>query len=462
MDIQKLKIIDLKNILRTNRIKPLTGNKADLIQRIVDNNIIINPNDYPDRIKSSKGRKPKKMIPYDYDNMTVLMLKKLLKSYMLKMTGKKQDLINRIKAHVSKQDDEDFNPLPKSSVEPTLEELEAIELPKYIPTKLLLPKEKKVPDKVADEAVVDIETIISRFSDIGKNVTNSLTDFYPNNVISDIAFLYVCNKYNKKSIIITTFSSGLKKTKYSSGSASRSFTYIGMDVNIPDIRSIEYKNGIFMNVFGNEIDLDEFVEKLSNVIQKYNEDAICIPFTFHKRSGNIDHANLLIYRPREKILEWFEPHGQINKMKDKIYTYLQKGLIRLINLPIFKELIGSSHLVETHILVNESKYGTKALQGKNGGPTCALWCILISEMVFLNPQLSTPEIIRDMFDLTQGQRESINNIMKGYILEIEKELTKYLDEFNMKSTVGQVRYTRTRNTILQDILENILIPRTQK
>lgn len=453
MDIQKLKIIDLKNILRTNRIKPLTGNKADLIQRIVDNNIIINPNDYPDRIKSSKGRKPKKMIPYDYDNMTVLMLKKLLKSYMLKMTGKKQDLINRIKSHVSKQDDEDFNPLPKSSVEPTLEELEAFELPKYIPTNLLLPKEKKVPDKVADEAVVDIETIINRFSDIGKNVTNPLTNFYPSNVISDIAFLYVCNKYNKKSIIISTYTSGFK---------SRFFRCIGMDVTIPDIRSKEYKNGIFMSPFGHEINLDEFVEKLSNVIHQYKEEAICIPFHFHKRSANIDHANLLIYRPREKILEWFEPHGHFKKMDDKLYIYLQKGLIRLINLPIFKELIGSSRLVETHILVNESKYGTKALQGQNGGPTCALWCILISEMVFLNPQLSTPEIVRDMFDLTQGERERINNIMKGYIIEIEKELTKYLDEFNIKSTVGKVRYTRNINPILKDILDNILIPRTKK
>lgn len=451
-----LKIVELKQLLRDNKIRPLTGNKADLIQRVLDNNIHVDPALYKSKYQI-RPRKSKKMIPYDYDNMTVIMLKKLLKSYMLKMTGRKHELLERIKAHVSKQDDEDFKPVPKSTMlEPTLEELEAIELPPYTPTKLLLPKEKKVPDKVADDAIINIETTINTLSDIGKNVPESLRKFNANNVVSNIAYLYVYDKYNKKSIIIS---------KYNLTRGTRVVYFdkhIGINIYIPDYRSIEFKNGIFMNQYGDINDLDEFVENLSNYIHKYNEDAICIPFNFHKLNTKIHHANLLIYRPREHILEWFEPHGIFKKLDNKLYNYLQKGLIRLINLPKFKALIGTSQLVETHILVNESKYGTKALQyGSESGPTCMVWCVLIMEFIFLNPTLSTPEIIRDIFDLTQGieQRIRINNMMKGYIIEIENNLTQYLAEFDIKKSVGNVKYTRNVNKHLQKIFMGVLIPR---
>jgi len=458
MDLSILKLVDLKKILRENN-KKLSGNKQDLIQRIITNNIPVNINDY--NPSNRRGRKIKQMKDYDYDNMTVVMLKKLLKGYMLKLTGRKQELIARIKSHVSKQDeDEDFKLKIIQDEDPTLEELESFELPKYVPTNLLLPKKKEVRNVVADKAIKNIETTVNSLIDIGRDVNEPLTQFMASSFISDIAYLNIYKKYNKKSIVITKNVFG-----------NRATVTLGIDVYIPDMKSKEFKNGIFYNMFGTRLDEVLLAKFISTYINDYNEDAIVMPFNFRKRAGNIAHANLLIYRPREKILEWFEPHGKRfsgTELKEAIaiQTYLKKGLLNLIDSTSFRSFVGKFRnptdkisLVETQILVNDNRYGEIGLQGKNAGGTCMVWCVLIAELVFLNPTKTTSQIVTDMFDITQGidQRERINNIMKGYIVETEKDVTNYLEKkFKIKTNFGDIKYNITSKKEKENI-ELILI-----
>jgi len=457
-ELNKFKVVDLKAILKKNGFK-MTGNKPDLIQRILDVGIFMKA--YDDDIKVDyTGRigKSRVMVDYDYDNMTIPMLKKLLKGYMLKLTGRKKDLIDRIKAHVSKKDDddEDWNPKVIRGKDPTLEELEAYELPEYVPTNLLLPKKKEVSDKVADESVDDIGITLNKFMDIGRNIDVPLTEFKPSNIISNIAYLNLYNKYNKKSIILTKYYSILDG--------------LGIMIRIPKKNSKEFKSGILFDNNNNPLDIEMLIHDMASYITKYNEDSIVIPFVFIHTEGG--HANLLVYRPREKILEWFEPHNTFKDME--ISNYIKTGLLNIINSSIFKRLLGHVILIDSHVLVGDDKYGTitprniPKLQGSSTGGTCMVWCVLIAELVFLNPQLTTTEIIRDIFGvaLNLEKRTTINNIMKGYIVEIEKDVTKYLDEFLKKSDYNNIKYGTRRDNVRDRFLENlfykVLIPKIKK
>jgi hypothetical protein len=87
--LKKLKVIVLKQILRDNGLR-VGGNKPELIERILNNNII-----YENDIKISpvyiqKGMTAKQTVPE---------LKALLKSYGLKLSGRKAELIERLNLH---------------------------------------------------------------------------------------------------------------------------------------------------------------------------------------------------------------------------------------------------------------------------------------------------------------------------------------------------------------------------
>jgi predicted RNA-binding protein Jag len=451
-DLNKFKVVDLKALLKKHGYK-MTGNKPDLIQRILDMGLYLKAYDddkkveYTGRTGSSRVR-----VDYAYDSMTIPMLKTILKGYMLKLTGRKKELIDRIKAHVSKQDDDDdWKPKVISGTDPTLEELEALELPEYVPTNLLLPKKKEVIDKVADKAIEEIGTTLNKFMEIGKEINEPLTKFKPDSLISYIGYLNIYDKYNKKSIIVTRYNSKINR--------------LGIHIRIPKQTSKDFKSGLLFNSENIPLDIETLAHDIGYYITQYDEDAIVIPFTFIHTKGA--HANLLVYRPREKIIEWFEPHNKFMNVK-KISNYINIGLRNLINSSIFKKLLGNIILIDSHVLVND-KYGSITpkkdirLQGSSSGGTCLIWCILIAELVFLNPQLRTTEIIHDIFDvaLNKEKRTTLNNIMKGYIVGIEKEVTKYLREFlnntDINSTIKyNVKRSKKEQEIQDQYLSNIL------
>jgi 3-dehydroquinate synthetase len=77
-DLTKFKVVDLKAVLKKYGFK-MTGNKLDLIQRIQDLMLLKKAYD-DDMIFDYTGRigKSRVRVDYDYDNMTVVLLKKLL------------------------------------------------------------------------------------------------------------------------------------------------------------------------------------------------------------------------------------------------------------------------------------------------------------------------------------------------------------------------------------------------
>jgi hypothetical protein len=87
--LKKLKVIELKQILKNNGLR-VGGTKADLIARILENNII-----YENDIKISPVYIQKEMTT----KQTIPQLKVLLKSYGLKVSGTKAELIERLNAH---------------------------------------------------------------------------------------------------------------------------------------------------------------------------------------------------------------------------------------------------------------------------------------------------------------------------------------------------------------------------
>lgn len=89
MPISKQTVADLKQILKQNKLK-VSGKKSELIQRLVDAGLYEQPSSMP--VKSKKSSKGVKA----YEKMTITELKPILKKYKLSVSGKKADLVSRL------------------------------------------------------------------------------------------------------------------------------------------------------------------------------------------------------------------------------------------------------------------------------------------------------------------------------------------------------------------------------
>jgi hypothetical protein len=177
--------------------------------------------------------------------------------------------------------------------------------------------------------------------------------------------------------------------------------------------------------------------QLSKCIKK-NLNSIVIPLYLEFSTTN--HANLLIYRKKDNIIEHFEPHGSVfmgDIIEDKrsIVTQL-KSFIDMLNSNLIKKkkkpvTLISSDVVCPYIyglqgLEASSKQVKYPLQGKG---YCAAWSMFFTELVLKNPTVPTNEllnIIINKFDKNiEKQRNYLRQIIVGYVNLIHNKIEKY-------------------------------------
>lgn len=177
--------------------------------------------------------------------------------------------------------------------------------------------------------------------------------------------------------------------------------------------------------------------QLSKCIKK-NLNSIVIPLYLEFSTTN--HANLLIYRKKDNIIEHFEPHGSVfmgDNIEDKrsIVTQL-KSFIDMLNSNLIKikkkpVTLISSDVVCPYIyglqgLEASSKQVKYPLQGKG---YCAAWSMFFTELVLKNPTVPTNEllnIIINKFDKNiEKQRNYLRQIIVGYVNLIHNKIEKY-------------------------------------
>lgn len=123
MNFDKMTVVQLKDYMRQNNIKPLGGRRADLLERIYI---------YENNIKTSlQVNKKEKMSSINYDKLLVKELKELLRTYGLPVGGRKQELINRLNAYTPKKSNvsSDNTYYSKMTVAVLKEKLKELKLP---------------------------------------------------------------------------------------------------------------------------------------------------------------------------------------------------------------------------------------------------------------------------------------------------------------------------------------------
>ena len=207
-------------------------------------------------------------------------------------------------------------------------------------------------------------------------------------------------------------------------------------------------------------------EKLSNDLLdciKRGDKMIAMPLNLHFGDSNMGHANLLIYRPYENTIERFEPYGELpDTGADKTFNIILKKMFEVEMKPYLKEL--TPKFIEPNQVCPNVK-GFQNLEEQlglleqEGGGFCAMWSLFILELIFLNPTLSTKEIIQQGLTLSKSKPQYLRNVIRGYVLKIEKMLDSYVkkiglhDGFNFKTT----KNLKNSKIIFQEQLLNLLL-----
>jgi hypothetical protein len=263
-----------------------------------------------------------------------------------------------------------------------------------------------------EPAPANIEPTISRIEEKVRELErvgaeHGAVSYNASVLITDIAFVNLLKKYGGKCIVNNVMQSW------------------GVDLGI-NLNSIKDQSEIF-NTTNNMID------KLGGILRdcvKRGVKLICIPLSLSFAKGSAGHANMLVYRPFKRIVERFEPHGQIlgSSMVDN--SSFNSQLRDLFEVKL-KPYLGDVRFVDPADIC-PNPMGFQALEGSlerlasEGGGFCSMWSFFLAEMTFINPDKSTKEIIDEVFEITAKDPTYLKSVIRGYVIEIEAGLDELL------------------------------------
>jgi hypothetical protein len=177
------------------------------------------------------------------------------------------------------------------------------------------------------------------------------------------------------------------------------------------------------------------LENIHNVIKniktclKNNKQKNIVLIYLSFGNDSFSHANLLVYRPNAKIIEWFEPHGSQFNPNNYNYLDIRKNVSEYISIFVYK--------LDEHIILVESSvvcpylYGLqhreeKSKISKRDGDAqgyCALWVFLIVDLVLKFPYLTTNQITELLLD--NNNPDELRQIIKGYNNFLNNQIKKY-------------------------------------
>ena len=173
------------------------------------------------------------------------------------------------------------------------------------------------------------------------------------------------------------------------------------------------------------IDYASLGKQLKNI---QDDDIVCIPvyITVIGDTGVVTerHANLLVYRPRQSVVDHFEPHGSSYYSEPGFYKevneYLTNGMKTLWETQL-TPYIGKVKYISRDI-VCPSRVGLQVL---SGGELCALITIFMADLCLKNPTLSSSEVIKKVYDISKTNGDYMKQVLNGYIITVYKTLKKY-------------------------------------
>ncbi len=235
-----------------------------------------------------------------------------------------------------------------------------------------------------------------------------------NNIMSSLFYLYLFNKY-----------------KHSCGGL--------LNIELPIRPLKEYEMMFHM------MSLTKSVIPLVNCIKK-GMPTVIIPLLLYLGNGWSGHANLLIYRKKDNVIEHFEPHGQhiirindINETETELYNKLinqrLEQLVDTINLNLLADqrvkLVPANEVCPRieglQYLEEISSMKKKDIEGPG---YCLAWSMFFTELVLKNPEYSSNELLSNIYSILDKMSLSkksnyLKKVIRGYVNLIHEKVEKY-------------------------------------
>ncbi len=261
------------------------------------------------------------------------------------------------------------------------------------------PEAKKV-NNVKDN-VENISKKIEKLKQIGEE--KGFVHFKPYTIVTNMAYINIISKYGGQCIVVNKDDDNNNNN----------------NLNV----------GITINNLSNltQSKIDEIGNTLKKCVDRGIE-IIVIPLNLQFGKKRISHANLLIYKPFQRIIERFEPHGQQYGNSEKYDNVFNNKLRKLFEEDL-KHILGDIYYKKPSDICPNKK-GFQALESEiknlkeEGGGFCSMWLLFLMEMIFLNPEKTTKEIIEIVLDITKSSPEYLKSLIRGYVIEIEDGLTE--------------------------------------
>jgi hypothetical protein len=276
-------------------------------------------------------------------------------------------------------------------------------------------EEKFIPSNIK-ENVNNIEMMLEKLKKAGQE--KGAVNYDSSTIISNLAYIILIEKYGGKCVV-----SGVNKS-------SPNIIDVGLRIN-NDMKINDKNNKSIVNNLG---------KALKKCIDR-GVQIIAIPLNLNFGTSTEAHANLLIYRPFQRIIERYEPNGiSLDFDDERVFNdYLRK----LFEVDLNSQLGDIRYREPKEICPNPRGFQSleSQIEGmeQEGGGFCSMWALFVMEMAFLNPEKSTKEILEKVYEITTGDPYYLKFIIRGYVLDIESkldELFKYISSssfrFNMK------------------------------
>ena len=269
-------------------------------------------------------------------------------------------------------------------------------------------KKIKMPEPIH---IKKINTKLDFFSN-----TNVIRQWSGYDVIDTLFYLYLFNKYKQNCLI-----------KYKGASSKNS---LGLELQIKtNLSRTEY------SVYEKHLQMVSI--KLSECIEK-NPDSIVIPLYIKKSNGG--HANILIYRKKDNVIEHFEPHGSKMITRDPQNNQLIQTQLNLF-IAMLNDQLKKNNKPPVNLIPSNTVcpyiYGLQGLEEKasqkktalEGGGYCAAWSMFFTELVLKNPTIPSNELLNIILNKfnkdIEKQRTYLRKVIIGYVNLIHNKIEKY-------------------------------------
>ena len=187
------------------------------------------------------------------------------------------------------------------------------------------------------------------------------------------------------------------------------------------------KNKSYQKIFG---------EHLRKCISR-EEDIILIPLSlvaYNKTEvgknmqytpAATSHANMLVIRPKMGIVERFEPQGGTTSIGSIVYSaennvntvlkeFFEKDMQPYIGKLKYVPPIDICPSIGFQSIESKTKLVAKDIYKSNIGGFCAMWSLFFAELVLMNPDKPSKELVEEALDIAKSEPDYLFKVISGY------------------------------------------------